>query len=131
MKMDKELIDKVAREVAISFTRNGLAGLGFDTTAMVYLQAAMIVSNLEVKQVGEKDFGDCEIVVEELIPNWTTSQLTTRAGIKKLVAIIVDALRDPKYSESTIYENSTKVQIIPNCTGQVIINLIYPKERND
>lgn len=130
MKIEKELIDKVATEVALSFTRNGLAGLGFDAVGMVFLQAATMSSKLDVKQVGERDFGDCELVVEELIPNWTVSQLTTRAGIKKLVSLISEALLAPGYSESTIYEGSTKVQIIPNCSGQVIINLIYAKERH-
>lgn len=130
MKIEKEVIDRVAKEVALSFTRNGLALFGFDATGMVFLQAAKMSSDVTVEQVQEQEFGDGEIVFKELFEDWSVGQLTTRAGIKKLVSTIAEALEDPEYSESTIYEGSTKIQLLPVNAGQVKVNLIYIRERN-
>ena len=132
MKLDNKMIDDICKEAFFSLTRNGLALFGFDTMGMMFLQAARdTCEDILVKQVPEKDFNDGELVIKPLFEDWSVSQFTTKAGIKKLVRTIQEAMLSKEYSDSLVYEGSTKVQISPKTDGTAIINFLYVRERNN
>lgn len=131
MKLKEELVEEMIKETVRVFTRNGLALLSLDTLGMMFLSAATAANGpQEVAQIKEGDVKDPELMIKYVFAGWNTAQLTTKVGIRKLVQIIGNALKDEEYANSTVIEGSTKLQFTPMADNDVSISLVYLRERN-
>jgi hypothetical protein len=135
MKITDEIVSEMRSEIIKSMTRNQLMSLGFDSVGILLLQAAFYADKELEKECGDSlipqdEFADGEIVLKELFSDWSVGQLTSNAGIKKLVKTLVVELSNALDSDR-FYEASLKVNITPAESGKVKITLGYIKERND